>query len=79
MSKPHKVKVVATNASTYSLVAVCEYCGQVAFHGNNSDLNKGKYLGDCPNSPDFTSVFGTEVLSMIQRIGNSSNGRTEQS
>jgi hypothetical protein len=79
MSQPHKVKLVATNASTYSMAAVCEYCGQTAFYGNKDGVQNGFNVGGCPNSPDFTTILGTEILSMIQRIGNTSNGRTEGS
>ncbi len=76
--KPHKVKVVASNASTYSMVAICEYCGRCTFYGNNSTKYVGESMGDCPNSPSYEATIGRELITMIQRIGNSSNGRTEK-
>jgi len=79
MSKPHKIKIVATNASSFSIIAVCEYCGAIPFSGNHESLRPGKNIGDCPNSPEYTAVLGSEILGMIQRIGISNNGRTEQS
>jgi len=78
MSKPHKIKIVASNSSTYSMLAVCEYCGKTAFYGNKEAM-QDRALGECQNSPDFTTLLGTEVLYMIQRIGNPSNGTVEQS
>lgn len=67
--RPHKVKIVASNASTYSMIAVCEYCGKVAFYGNRSDSTISNTLGECLNSPDYTSLLGSEIIGMIQRIG----------
>lgn len=76
--KPHKVKLVATNASTYAFLGVCEYCGKTAFYGNKDSLNKGEPLGDCPNSPSYEAVIGRELLSMVQRLGTKAGERTEK-
>lgn len=74
--KPHKVKIVSGHQGNYSLLAVCEYCGKVAFYGNNEAKQTDNItgLGDCPNSPDSTALLGTEFLSMISRIGSTSSG-----
>ncbi len=76
--KPHKVKIVSSNATGYSMAAVCEYCGKCTFYANNTSKYTGESMGDCPNSPSYEAVIGRELISMVQRIGNSSNGRTEK-
>lgn len=76
--KPHKVKIVTTNASTYAFVAVCEYCGKIAFYGNSESLrpkDRDNSLGDCPNSPSYEATLGREIISMVQRIGNSNDSQ----
>lgn len=81
MNKPHKFKVVATNDSPYAMLAICEYCGSTAFYGNYEKLRpdvRGTALSGCPNSPDFTSILGTEILGMIQRIGTSTATNTDK-
>lgn len=39
--------------NTYTLAAICEYCGLIAFHSNSEpkEKNKKECKQACPNSP----------------------------
>ena len=40
---------------TYAVVVFCEYCGQVAFHGNNSFAERFEKIRgtECPNGVEL--------------------------
>lgn len=50
----HKV-VWSVPVNTYTLAAVCEYCGAVFFHSNAGDNRRAKMAENvgtiCPNNP----------------------------
>lgn len=60
---PHKFKQGGRTDSDYYFVIYCEYCGHVAYHGNQSKESiklQDKAKEGCPCSPDQSDKVSIE-------------------
>jgi hypothetical protein len=66
MNAPHKFIFTPNAPDVYAVKAICEYCGQLAYDANITQMEREKLLASfhgkpCPNSPQGQPVTVRDV------------------